>query len=48
MKRLIVYLNGERVGTLDEDDSGLLEFASGPLWRRWTSATFSMAWSSMS
>ncbi len=26
MKRLIVYLNGERVGTLDEDDSGLLEF----------------------
>ncbi|MDD4102311.1 MAG: type II toxin-antitoxin system HipA family toxin [Kiritimatiellae bacterium] len=26
MKRLIVYLNGEQVGTLDEDDSGLLEF----------------------
>ena len=32
MKRLIVYLNGERVGTLDEDDSGLLEFRYVPEW----------------
>ncbi|MFO7535802.1 MAG: type II toxin-antitoxin system HipA family toxin [Kiritimatiellia bacterium] len=32
MKRLIVYLNGERVGTLDEDDSGLLEFCYGSEW----------------
>ena len=32
MKRLIVYLNGERVGTLDEDDSGLLEFRYDSEW----------------
>jgi serine/threonine-protein kinase HipA len=39
MKRLIVYLNGERVGTLDEDDSGLLEFRYAP---EWTSRTDAM------
>ncbi len=32
MKRLLVYLNGERGGTLDEDDSGLLEFRYAPEW----------------
>ena len=32
MKRLIVYLNGERAGILDEDDSGLLEFRYVPEW----------------
>lgn len=32
MKRLIVYLNGERVGTLDEDDNELLVFRYGPDW----------------
>ena len=32
MKRLIVFLNGERVGALDEDDSGLLEFRYVPEW----------------
>jgi serine/threonine-protein kinase HipA len=32
MKRLIVYLRGERVGALDEDDSGLLEFRYAPEW----------------
>jgi serine/threonine-protein kinase HipA len=32
MKRLIVYLNGEKVGILDEDDSGLLEFQYSPEW----------------
>ncbi len=32
MKRLMVYLNGERVGALDEDDSGLLEFRYAPEW----------------
>ncbi len=32
MKRLIVYLNGERVGALDEDDSGLLEFRYDSEW----------------
>ena len=32
MKRLNVYLNGERVGALDEDDSGLLDFRYGPEW----------------
>jgi serine/threonine-protein kinase HipA len=32
MKRLAVYLNGERVGALDEDDSGLLEFRYAPEW----------------
>jgi serine/threonine-protein kinase HipA len=32
MKRLIVYLNGEPVGTLDQDDSGLLGFRYGPEW----------------
>ena len=32
MKRLTVYLNGERVGTLDEDDSGLLEFRYALEW----------------
>lgn len=30
MKRLVVYLNGERTGTLDQDDSGLLEFRYAP------------------
>lgn len=32
MKKLIVYLNGERVGALDEDDSGLLEFQYAQEW----------------
>jgi len=32
MKRLIVYLNGERVGTLDQDDGGLLEFCYSAEW----------------
>jgi serine/threonine-protein kinase HipA len=32
MRRLIVYMNGERAGTLDEDDSGLLEFRYAPEW----------------
>jgi len=32
MKRLKVYLNGEQVGTLDQDDSGLLEFRYDPEW----------------
>lgn len=32
MKRLIVYLNGERIGVLDEDGSGLLEFRYAPEW----------------
>lgn len=32
MKRLIVYLHGERVGVLDEDGSGLLEFRYAPEW----------------
>ena len=32
MKRLIVYMNGDRVGALDEDDSGLLEFRYAPEW----------------
>lgn len=32
MKRLIVYLNSERIGALDEDDSGLLEFRYAPEW----------------
>jgi serine/threonine-protein kinase HipA len=32
MKRLIVYLNGEAAGALDEDDSGLLEFRYAPEW----------------
>ncbi|MEI6516414.1 MAG: type II toxin-antitoxin system HipA family toxin [bacterium] len=32
MKRLIVYLNGERAGSLDEDDSGLLEFRYALEW----------------
>ncbi len=32
MKRLIVYLNGETAGALDEDDSGLLEFRYAPEW----------------
>lgn len=32
MKKLIVYLNGERVGALDEDDSGLLEFRYAHEW----------------
>ncbi len=32
MKRLLVYLNGERVGTLDENDSGLLGFQYAPEW----------------
>ena len=32
MKRLAVYLHSERVGALDEDDSGLLEFRYAPEW----------------
>jgi len=32
MKRLIVYLNGERVGSLTEDGSGLIEFRYAPEW----------------
>lgn len=32
MERLIVYLNREPVGTLDQDDSGLLGFRYGPVW----------------
>ena len=32
MKRLNVFLNSERVGTLIEDDSGLLEFRYVPEW----------------
>ena len=32
MKRLVVYLNNERVGTLDVNDSGLLEFRYAPEW----------------
>jgi len=32
MKRLIVYLNREPVGILDQDDSGLLRFHYGPEW----------------
>jgi serine/threonine-protein kinase HipA len=32
MKRLLVYLNGKQVGTLDEDDSGLLEFRYASEW----------------
>jgi serine/threonine-protein kinase HipA len=32
MKRLIVYLNAERVGTLDQDDSGLLIFLYEEAW----------------
>jgi serine/threonine-protein kinase HipA len=32
MKRLMVYLNGETAGALDEDDSGLLEFRYAPEW----------------
>jgi serine/threonine-protein kinase HipA len=32
MRRLLVYLHGEPVGTLDQDDSGLLEFRYAPEW----------------
>ena len=32
MKQLIVYLNREPVGTLDQDDSGLLGFCYAPEW----------------
>ncbi|MDY0001540.1 MAG: type II toxin-antitoxin system HipA family toxin [Polyangia bacterium] len=32
MRRLVVYLNGERVGELAEDESGLLEFSYAPEW----------------
>jgi serine/threonine-protein kinase HipA len=32
VKRLIVYLNGERVGALDENGSGLLEFCYDSEW----------------
>ena len=32
MRRLIVYVNGDPVGTLDQDDSGLLGFRYGPHW----------------
>lgn len=39
MKRLIVYLNSERVGALDQDESGLLEFRYAT---EWTSRTDAM------
>jgi serine/threonine-protein kinase HipA len=39
MKRLVVYLNGEQVGFLEEDDSGLLDFRYAP---EWTSRTEAM------
>jgi serine/threonine-protein kinase HipA len=32
MKRLIVYLNAEEVGTLEQDDSGLIQFGYSPEW----------------
>ncbi len=32
MKRLIVFLNSERVGTLEQDDSGLVQFQYDPSW----------------
>ena len=32
MRRLVVYLNSEPVGTLDQDDSGLIKFRYGPDW----------------
>lgn len=32
MKRLLVYLHGDRAGTLDQDDSGSLEFRYDPEW----------------
>jgi len=32
VKRLIVYLNGARAGTLDQDDSGLISFTYDPSW----------------
>ena len=32
MKRLTVYLNGEPVGALDQDDGGLLGFRYSPEW----------------
>ena len=32
MKRLIVYLNREPIGSLDQDDSGLLEFSYAEEW----------------
>ena len=32
MKRLIVYLNGEEVGALEQDDSGLIRFGYSPEW----------------
>lgn len=38
MKRLTVYLNGARVGALDEDDSGLLEFRYAAEWTSRTDA----------
>lgn len=38
MKRLIVYLNSEPVGTLDQDANGLLAFRYAPEWLRTTGA----------
>jgi serine/threonine-protein kinase HipA len=32
MNNLIVYLNGQRVGSLEQDDSGLLQFAYDQTW----------------
>ena len=32
MKRLIVYLNGERAGRLEQDDSGLIQFSYDQEW----------------
>lgn len=32
MKQLIVYLLSDRVGTLEQDDSGLLAFRYDPQW----------------
>lgn len=39
MKRLIVYLNSEPVGTLDQDQRGLLSFCYGPDWLNRPDAT---------
>jgi serine/threonine-protein kinase HipA len=38
MKRLIVYLNGEKVGTLEQDNSGLDEFRYSQEWLQKTDA----------
>jgi len=38
MKYLIVYLNAERVGTLEQDDSGLMQFSYDQAWLETPSA----------